>query len=86
MWQARDTFDPARLMQKFEDGRAFDWDDLRQLIRRNVTIDRDRITADCIRGFGFLGNLTEDEAHLAADHYQRERALSERLRAEVLQA
>ena len=31
LWQARDTFDPARLMKKFEDGRDFDWDDLRQL-------------------------------------------------------
>jgi len=47
LWQARDTFDPARLMQKFRDGRDFDWDDLRQLLRRTVVIDRDRITADC---------------------------------------
>ena len=31
LWQARDTFDPARLMQKFEEGKEFDWDDLRQL-------------------------------------------------------
>ena len=44
LWQARDTFDPARLMQKFEDGRDFDWDDLRQLLNRAVDIDRDRIT------------------------------------------
>ena len=29
LWQARDMFDPARLMQKFRDGRDFDWDDLR---------------------------------------------------------
>ena len=25
LWQARDNFDPARLMQKFQDGREFDW-------------------------------------------------------------
>ena len=36
LWQARDTFDPARLMQKFADGRAFDWDDLRQLLNRAI--------------------------------------------------
>jgi predicted nucleotidyltransferase component of viral defense system len=50
LWQARDTFDPARLIQKFEDGRDFDWDDLRQLLNRAVNIDRDRITRDCVQG------------------------------------
>jgi len=45
LWQARDTFDPARLMRKFEDGRDFDWEDLGQLLRRTIVVDRDRITA-----------------------------------------
>lgn len=72
LWQARDTFDPARLMQKFEDGRDFDWDDLRQLLNRTVDLDRERICADCVRGFGFLLNLTDDERTLASDKYQRE--------------
>src|ERR1039457_4220030 len=40
LWQARDTFDPARLIQKFQDGRDFDWDDLRQLLTRAAVIDR----------------------------------------------
>lgn len=79
LWQARDTFDPARLMQKFEDGRAFDWDDLRQLLNRAAVVDRDRITADCVRGFGFLAELTDDERVLANDSHQRERGLWERL-------
>ena len=81
LWQARDTFDPPRLMQKFEDGRAFDWDDLGQLLRRTIIIDRNRITADCVRGFGFLADLTDDEQMLANDPHQRERALWERLSA-----
>jgi predicted nucleotidyltransferase component of viral defense system len=81
LWQARDTFDPARLMQKFEDGRAFDWDDLRQLLNRAAVVDRDRITADCVRGFGFLAELTDDERVLANDSHQRERGLWERLHA-----
>lgn len=81
LWQARDTFDPARLIQKFQDGRDFDWDDLRQLLSRAVAIDRERITADCVRGFGFLANLTEDERMLTRDQYQREQAVAERLRA-----
>ena len=81
LWQAQDTFDPARLMQKFEDGRDFDWDDLRQLLNRAVVIDRNKITADCVRGFGFLAELTDDEQTLARDRYQREQAVAEELRA-----
>ncbi len=83
LWQARDTFDPARLLRKFEDGRAFDWEDLGQLVRRSLAIDREKITADCVRGYRFLLNLTEEERQLANDPHQRERALWQRLRAEV---
>ena len=81
LWQARDTFDAARLMQKFEEGKEFDWDDLRQLLNRTVVLDREKICADCVRGFGFLVNLTDDERKLAGDKYQREQAIAERLRA-----
>jgi predicted nucleotidyltransferase component of viral defense system len=83
LWQAQATFDPARLMQKFEDGRQFDWDDLRDLLRRDARIDRGRISAACIRGFRFLAELTDDERALARDPYQREQAMAERLRAQV---
>ena len=80
LWQARDTFDPALLMRKFEDGRAFDWDDLGQLVRRTLVVDREKITADCIRGYRFLGDLTDEERQLANDPHQRERALWQTLR------
>ncbi len=81
LWQAQDTFEPARLMHKFQDGQDFDWDDLRQLLNRAVVIDRNKITADCVGGFGFLANLTDDERTLARDRYQREQATAEKLRA-----
>ncbi len=81
LWQARDTFDPARLIQKFQDGRGFDWEDLRQLLNRAAVIDRETITADCVKGFGFLADLTDDERTLASDKYQREQVVAERLRA-----
>jgi hypothetical protein len=68
-------------MQKFADGRDFDWDDLRQLLNRAVVIDRERITADCVRGFGFLAHLTDDEQSLARDPHQRDQAAAERLRS-----
>jgi predicted nucleotidyltransferase component of viral defense system len=80
LWQARDTFDPALLMRKFEDGRDFDWDDLGQLVRRTLVVDRRKITADCIRGYRFLVELTEEERQLANDPHQRERALWQTLR------
>jgi predicted nucleotidyltransferase component of viral defense system len=80
LWQARDTFDPALLVRKFEDGRAFDWDDLGQLVRRTLVVDREKITADCIRGYRFLVDLTEEERQLANDPHQRERALWQTLR------
>jgi predicted nucleotidyltransferase component of viral defense system len=83
LWQARDSFDPALLMRKFEDGRAFDWDDLGQLVRRTLVVDREKITADCIRGYRFLVELTEQERQLANDPHQRERALGERLRTDI---
>ncbi|HEV2992126.1 MAG TPA: nucleotidyl transferase AbiEii/AbiGii toxin family protein [Candidatus Angelobacter sp.] len=84
LWQARDTFDPARLMQKFHDGRNFDWDDLRDLLNRAVVIDRDRISTDCVRRFGFLADLTPDERILANDKYQREQVLWGRLSGAAL--
>jgi predicted nucleotidyltransferase component of viral defense system len=83
LWQARDTFDPTRLMEKFEHGKEFDWDDLRDLVRRDARIDRERICTDCLRGFRFLADLTPEEQRLAADRHQREQALAAKLRAEM---
>lgn len=83
LWQAEDSFDPQKLITKFEDGRSFDWDDLRQLVNRDHEIDRNKITAACIRGYGFLAELTDEERTLAADRHHREWALAEKLRAEL---
>jgi len=83
LWQARDTFDPALLLRKFEDPRAFDWDDLSQLVRRTVAVDREKIMADCARGYRFLLDLTDEERQLANDPHQRQRALWETLRSAI---
>ena len=81
LWQARDTFDPRRLINKFEQGAEFDWDDLRDLVRRDARIDRERICAECVRGLRFLADLTPEERTLANDPHQREQALWVRLSA-----
>ena len=71
------------LMHKLEDGRAFDWDDLNKLVRRTVVVDRHRIIADCISGYRFLLALTEEERVLAADAHQHQRALLQKLKADM---
>jgi predicted nucleotidyltransferase component of viral defense system len=83
LWQAGDTFDPALLVRKFEEGTEFDWNDLQDLVRRDARIDRERICGDCVRGFRFLADLTPEERLLANDAHQREQALWDRLRTEL---
>ena len=83
LWQAGDTFHPERLMKKFEEGIEFDWDDLRDLVRRTEEIEREKICAACAEGFRFLADLSPEERALANDSHQREQELWDRLRAEV---
>ena len=83
LWQAGDKFDPERLMRKFEGGREFDWDDLRDLVRRTEKINPEKICAACAGGFRFLADLTPDERVLANDAHQREQELWHRLRTEL---
>ena len=61
------------------ESRPQNWDDLTQLLRRTMAIDRRRITADCVDGFAFLRELTDEERVLAADPYRREHELWRRL-------
>ncbi len=75
LWQAGDAFDPEVLLAKFDDAGAFDWDDLRQLVRRTQAIDPAQITAVCLKGFAFLKDLDSEELTLAADQYRREHSL-----------
>lgn len=83
LWQADDAFDPSKLMEKFEDGSDFDWGDLDQLVRKDQNIDQKKIITACTKGFGYLSDMTEDEATLAADAHQREYALWKKLRADL---
>ena len=83
LWQAGDKFDPERLMRKFEEGREFDWDDLRDLVRRTEDVDREKICAACTGSFRFLADLSLDERLLANDAHHREHELWDRLRTEL---
>ena len=83
LWQSSDSFDPKHLMQKFQEGKSFDWSDLSQLLRRNTIVDLKKITTDCCRGYQFLLDLTEEERQLANDPYQREYKLWQKLQTNV---
>ncbi len=83
IWQAGDAFDPEALMAKFDNVTAFDWDDLRQLVRRAQAIDPAQITAACLKGFDFLAALDPAEAKLAGDPHHRDHALWGRLRTNL---
>ena len=83
LWQAGDAFDPEALLAKFDDATAFDWGDLRQLVRRTQAIEPAQITAACLKGFAFLAELDPAEAELAADPHQRDHALWRRLRTDL---
>jgi hypothetical protein len=43
------------------------------------------ITGNCIRGFSFLQDLTDDERLLVADGFQRQQAVADRLGAALVQ-
>ena len=60
------------------------WDDLSQLVRRTAAVNREKITTDCVGGYRFLVDLTEEERQLANDPYQRERILWQKLRTKGL--
>ena len=83
LWQAADAFDPEALMAKFHDATTFDWDDLRQLVRRTQAIDPDQIAAACLKGFAFLTELDPAEAALTTDPHQRDQALWRDLRNDL---
>jgi len=84
LWQAGKAFDPEALMAKFNDATAFDWEDLRQLVRKTQASKPAEIADACIAGFAFLTELGLDEARLAADPHQHNKALWKALRDDLL--
>ncbi len=86
LWQAGDLFNPQVLMARFDDATAFDWEDLRQLVRRTQAIEPSRITTACLKGFAFLAELDSAEAELAINPYKRKQALWRQLRDDLRSA
>mgnify|MGYP006308170633 FL=1 len=60
------------MLQGLADG-AYDWVDLKRLVRTDRVATPEAIVRDVQQGFSFLRDLTEGEARLAQDPYGRER-------------
>ena len=81
LWQVRDSFSSDRWNAKLNDARAWDWDDLRQLVRGGVS-DPKLMLERCAKRFAFLADMNADEAALAADPYQRQYDIHQKLISE----
>jgi predicted nucleotidyltransferase component of viral defense system len=78
LWQVRDSFSPERWDAKLAEAEAWDWDDLRRLVRGGVSDPRQMLER-CARRFAFLADMNADEAELAADPYERRGDIHEKL-------
>ena len=71
--------DFERFRKRIEDGRNYNLDDLRSLLRKDQNPDLAGMVRRVLEGFRFLGNLTELEAVLAGDQARRCRVEAEAL-------
>lgn len=71
--------DFERFRKRIEDGRNYNLDDLRSLLRKDQNPDLQAMIRRVVGGFRFLGNLTQLETILAADQARRRRAEAEEL-------
>ena len=65
--------DFERFRRRIEDGRNYNLDDLRSLLRKDQNPDLDGMIRRVVEGFRFLSSVTELEATLAADQARRRR-------------
>jgi predicted nucleotidyltransferase component of viral defense system len=65
--------DYDRFRRRIEDGRNYNLDDLRSLLRKDQNPDLNGMIRRVVESFAFLGNLTELETALVADQARRRR-------------
>ncbi len=78
LWQVGDSFSRERWNAKLAEAKAWDWNDLRQLVRGGVS-DPAQMLARCAKRFAFLAEMNADEGGLAADSHERRRDIQEKL-------
>ncbi|HLG20738.1 MAG TPA: nucleotidyl transferase AbiEii/AbiGii toxin family protein [Bdellovibrionota bacterium] len=65
-WNVREAFDPAGFLKRFRLGK-YDWNDLKQLVRRSENVVPEKLISLCESRYKFLLALTEKEKQLIAD-------------------
>jgi predicted nucleotidyltransferase component of viral defense system len=83
LWQTRDCFDPEAFFRKLRSS-AYDWDDIRRLVRASERIEPGEILESVEDRFATLRELTDLEQQVIADAKSGwNEPLAERLRAEI---
>ena len=70
-WETRYAFDPVAFLTGLPEGK-YDWSDLSRLVRRDRLVTPGEMIQGVQQAYAFLGEMTEQEAQLAADPYGRE--------------
>lgn len=69
-WNVGRPFEPERFLERLRSGK-YDWDDLRQFVRKSEKIDPERLISVCEKRYRFLLDLSEGEKRLIADAKHR---------------
>ena len=65
-WNARDPFEPEKLMEKIT-GEKYDWDDLRRLVRPHMLPIHKKIVDSVVAHYSYLNDLDDDLTQIVKD-------------------
>ena len=65
-WNVGKAFEPERFLERLRSDK-YDWDDLRQFVRKSERLDPERLISACEKRYRFLLDLSEGEERLVAD-------------------
>lgn len=68
-WNVGKAFDPERFLGRLRSGK-YNWDELRQFVRKSERIDPERLISACEKRYRFLLELSDGERRLIADAKQ----------------
>jgi hypothetical protein len=82
-WHVRGEFNPETYFERLESG-AYDWDDLKRLLRKDQKIDPKTLVRKCVQRYRFLTELTGEEEKILSDTKRHhETALVKRIREKI---
>ena len=65
-WHVRGGFDPKAYLKRLESS-AYDWDDLKRLLRKDQRMDPKNLIRKCVQTYSFLTSLTSQEDKICSD-------------------